>query len=193
MYGTERSTIVRKLTSPKLSDTHSIQMPIDTIEAGSTDTINASMYKLDLGIPKISDFISKLQEQIQRFNPSFAFKYCPESPLLQAIKLFSQAIDNFLERYSKLIANAQSKIKGEPDIDEENYSARSDSKINRSQNLDNAKETMKNLCKYELLLKKKEENLREEKEKFNEELENLKIIDENISQTKIAIENDKIA
>ena len=179
---------VRVYTSPKLPEASYLSLAETNTGPQISDSSNFPLFKLDLRIPKISDFIQSLQDQVQRISPSFTFKYTPQPPLTQVLNLLKQAIDAFLERYSKLQSSGDYTFNKNLSQDKE------ESMINKSNNTDdtkNAEDTMKNLCRYELLLKKKEWKLNDEKKLLHEETENLKIIEENMKQVKEAFEAEK--
>ena len=99
----------------------------------------------------LTDFINNLQDQVQRLSPNFAFKYSAEPPLIQALNYISQSIDCIL---------GSNELKKTP----------SSPSLTLPSDLEKAKETNKNLQKYEKILKKKEEKFEKEKS----EVKNLK-------------------
>jgi len=100
----------------------------------------------------LTDFINNLQDQVQRLSPNFAFKYSAEPPLIQALNFISQSIDSIL--------GSKKDLKKTP----------SSPSITLQTDLEKAKETNKNLQKYEKILKKKQEKFENEKS----EVKNLK-------------------
>ena len=95
-----------------------------------------------------SEFINKLQGEVQRLSPTFAFTYQVETPLAQALSFITQSIDEILM------------MKPDPDpklslsIEKEASKAKEE--------LEKAKLTNKNLLKYEKILKKKAEKIAKE-------------------------------
>ena len=184
----ESEKSLRVLTSPKLPEANYLNLPETSTESHGLDTSNLTLFKLDPKVPKITIFMQSLQDQVQRISPSFILKNTGQPPLDQALSVLKQAIDTFLERYSKLYSADNSFNKS---ISQEREESRSKIKINNQEGVKTAEDTMKNLCRYEQLLKKKEWKLNDEKKIVLEETENLKIIEENMRQVAEAFEDEK--
>lgn len=169
---------MKVFTSPKLPEIR-ISHEFETDNLSSRDLPDKPMFKLDLRIPKISEFIWKLQEQVQRVSPNFVFDYEPSPPLTQALAMFQEAVDKFLEGYSKAKNSLENSKIEESDLGNDHVQTKK------------AEETMKTLCRYERLLKQKEAQVNVEKARLEELAENLKIIEENLKETKEILEIDK--
>ncbi|OMJ88746.1 hypothetical protein SteCoe_9205 [Stentor coeruleus] len=126
----------------------------------------------------ITEFINLIQTQLKRINPTFAFQFTADPPLAQAVNFLTQAVDRLLTEQGK-----------DPKITSDQY----EEDINYSSNrrlrdeLEKAKETTKNLTRYEHLLKKKEEKLEEEKfyssnRRLRDELEKAKETTKNLTR-----------
>jgi chromosome segregation ATPase len=142
-----------------------------------------SANQTNLWIPRFSDFLSKMLEQARRIAPSFKFNNCEGNLLEQVLLMFQQAVDIYLNRYHKRIVTHQKR------------KSHTEGLTDRPENLEEleaAKETMKNLVKYEKLLNSKEEKLLLKAEKLQEDLENFKIIKENFEIYLKTFENEKI-
>lgn len=129
----------------------------------------------------IADFINLMQEQLKRISESFSFSYSTDPPLVQAIEYIAQAVDYLIEEKTKTLEEKHGNFDGS----KEKY-ARLD-----KDELEKAKETTKRLCRYEHLLKKKEEKLEEEKNKFKTELKHLKEAETELKSSQFAFENQE--
>jgi chromosome segregation ATPase len=99
----------------------------------------------------LPDFINSLQTQVQRLSPSFAFKYHLDTPLSQALSFITQSIDEILI----VKPNTDQNLKISEASDEKKHAK-------AKEDLQRAKETSKNLLKYENVLKKKAEKIAKE-------------------------------
>lgn len=121
----------------------------------------------------ITEFINLIQTQLKRINPTFAFQFTSDPPLAQAVNFLTQAVDRLLTEQGK-----------DPKIGSDQYEEDIDYSSNRRlrDELEKAKETTKNLTRYEHLLKKKEEKLEEEKTKVRADKKGIKDMEEQLRQ-----------
>lgn len=136
--------------------------------------------KVQIGIPRFSEFLIQILEQTRRISPSFRFQSHDGSILEQVLEMYKDCVDMYLKRYTKqLVCHQKNKSNVEvfQDLDiKEDHKAR---------------ETMKNLLKYEQLLNKKEQSISLKSNKLEEDLENFQIIKENFEACVEAFEEEK--
>jgi hypothetical protein len=140
----------------------------------------------------ITEFVNHLQQQLKRISPNFSFKYSQESPILQASNFVTQAVDAFIEEKTKLIKDSD-ETKGRTDSYDDEKELAEKQVGNYKSEIEKAKETTKNLGRYEQLLKKKEEKLESEREKIKLEKKKLKEEEEELKSFKEAIKEQERA
>jgi hypothetical protein len=128
------------------------------------------------GTLNVSDFINQVQSQLKRLSPSFSFEYNAEPPLIQATSFLTQAIDFFLDEKSSM---SSTDSKNQLENIDDNLTERS--KKLRDE-IEKARETNKNLNRYENLLKKKEEKFEDERNKFKAEKLELREVQEKLKR-----------
>lgn len=111
------------------------------------------LYKLDLSIPHISDFIGQIAEQARRITPTFTFSNPLMPPLNQAFFCFKQAVDFYLN--SKVSFHSKNTQSLDVSIINESFCPRE-----TEEDVKNFEKTFKNLRKYDFLLKKRENDLK---------------------------------
>ncbi|OMJ86270.1 hypothetical protein SteCoe_12255 [Stentor coeruleus] len=127
----------------------------------------------------ITEFINLIQTQLKRINPTFSFQFTADPPIAQAVNFLTQAVDRLLTEQGK-----------DPKVSSDQYEEDIDYISNRRlrDELDKAKETTKNLNRYEHLLKKKEEKLEEEKSKVRAEKKGIKDMEVQLKQAQNDLE-----
>ena len=128
----------------------------------------------------ISDFINEIQNQIKRLSLTFSFQFSSEPPLIQATSFLTQAVDILIGEQRSIGLKSPKGSEGSRDKTE--YDDRGYVERNRKikEELDKAKETTKNLNRYEQLLKKKEEKVEEDKNKLKNERQSVRELEENL-------------
>lgn len=121
----------------------------------------------------ISEFINQIQNQVKRVSTNFSFQFSSEPPLVQAVSFLAQAIDVFLQEKRRSPRNSSGFE--EHDSSESSRKAKEENEKN--------KETIRNLTRYEQLLKKKEEKLENEKNKLASEKNSIKDIEAQLRNT----------
>lgn len=120
--------------------------------------------KVQIGIPRFSEFLLQVLEQTRRISPSFKLKSHDGSILDQVAGMFKDCVELYLKRYTKqLVFHQKHKSTGEDLTEFEGEEER-------------ARETMRNLLKYEQLLNKKEQAIQLKSQKLEEDLQNFQII-----------------
>ena len=141
--------------------------------------------QVQLWIPRFSFFLASLKEQTRRISPAFKFENPKGNLLEQVLQSYKQSVDIYLEKYQKNIVSHSKRSSHCEDP-----TSKSEENI---EDIQTAKETMKNLMKYEKLLNAKEEKILIKAEKLQEDLENFKIIKENFENYLKNFENEKVA
>ena len=132
----------------------------------------------------MTEFINQLQDQIRRINNVFSFKYSSDPPLTQALSYITQSIDSILEEKYKTSHDQTYNSSYSDSVADKNYQK-------LKEELDKARETSKNLNRYEQLLKKKEEKLESEKKQVKSMKKNLEKAEEDLIKIKTKSEQEE--
>lgn len=148
MFGLQHFKPERASAQPRVSRVYSPPYPRPRTETYQKVFSPEPFDRGDSFSLTLSEFINKLQGQVQRLSPTFAFKYHVETPLTQALSFITQSIDEIL------MMKPDSSSKLSISIEKEASKAKEE--------LEKAKLTSKNLLKYENILKKKAEKIAKE-------------------------------
>ena len=142
------------------------------------------MNKSEYGQSSMADFINQLQEQLRRINSSFCFKYSSDPPLVQALSYITQSVDSLLEQKSKISQEQTYNSSFSDSVSDKNYQK-------LKEELEKARETSKNLNRYEQLLKKKEEKLESDKKQVKTMKKSLEKAEDDLLKTKTKYEQEE--
>lgn len=135
----------------------------------------------------LTDFINNLQNQVQRLSPNFAFKYSADPPLIQAFTYISQSIDSILEEKAKKSESSED-LRNPPEIAQQ--PSPKQSHLSKT-DLEKAKETNKNLQKYEKILKKKEEKFIKEKNEVSQLKKKLQDWEQQLTKQQLKLQSQE--